>query len=169
VIIRPARPQDALAIAELDVASWRAAYGDLMPARYLAALSEAERAARWGRDIAQYQGGGRKRWFVGEFDGRISGYALAGIPTGRMTGMLYLLYTLPEAWGSGLGKALLDAALGAFRELEVADARLWVLEGNARARRFYEREGWLATGDRSTEDYGGTVLPALEYRFPVSG
>lgn len=35
-------------------------------------------------------------------------------------------------------------------------AYLWVVDGNARARRFYEREGWKADGTVKTDDQFGT-------------
>ena len=49
---------------------------------------------------------------------------------------LSTLYTLASTHGTGLGKALLDASIGD------KPAFLWHSEGNARAERFYEREGF---------------------------
>lgn len=46
----------------------------------------------------------------------------------------------PDHWGSGLGR-------GAFARAEAAGAsRLWVLEGNERARRLYDSSGWRPSG-----------------------
>jgi putative acetyltransferase len=59
---------------------------------------------------------------------------------------LEALYVLPEAWGTGHADELHEAAVAELRRTAVARARLWVLEGNARARRFYERHGWQADG-----------------------
>lgn len=56
------------------------------------------------------------------------------------------LYVLPEKWGSGVAAELHDRALAALRGAGVETARLWVLEHNVRARRFYERRGWLPDG-----------------------
>jgi len=56
------------------------------------------------------------------------------------------LYVLPEAWGSGIADRLHDAGVTALRAAGVERARLWVLEENHRARRFYERRGWTADG-----------------------
>lgn len=50
------------------------------------------------------------------------------------------LYVLPGAAGAGIGSALLTA-LGPV-------SLLWVLEDNHHARRWYERRGWRASGDR---------------------
>jgi GNAT superfamily N-acetyltransferase len=56
------------------------------------------------------------------------------------------LYVVPEQWGTGLGGRLHDRALEVVRELGSERCHLWVLEDNARARRFYERRGWRENG-----------------------
>jgi GNAT superfamily N-acetyltransferase len=52
------------------------------------------------------------------------------------------LYVVPERWGTGLAEKLHDMAVEIARELGSVRFHLWVLEENARARRFYERRGW---------------------------
>ena len=59
---------------------------------------------------------------------------------------LEALYVRPQAWGSGVADELHAWAIEELRAACVATARLWVLEANARARRFYERRGWCADG-----------------------
>jgi GNAT superfamily N-acetyltransferase len=56
------------------------------------------------------------------------------------------LYVRPAAWGTGVAARLHDRAVEALREAGVERARLWVLEENRRARRFYERRGWVLDG-----------------------
>lgn len=84
---------------------------------------------------------------LGRIDGEIAGFAA------WEDGLLSALYVLPEAAGHGLGDALHACAEGA--------ERLWVLEKNEHARRFYEKRGWAPTGV-SQEVYAGGV--ELEYR-----
>ncbi len=63
-----------------------------------------------------------------------------------------------------------DRALDALREEGVQTARLWVLEHNRRARRFYERRGWTADGSTRIVPFPphptdvGYVLPLREGR-----
>jgi GNAT superfamily N-acetyltransferase len=61
------------------------------------------------------------------------GFAVVG------SGWLQKLYVRPAAWGTGLAGELHDAALAG---LDGTHARLWTLEENHRARRFYEKRGW---------------------------
>jgi GNAT superfamily N-acetyltransferase len=63
------------------------------------------------------------------------------------------LYVRPEWWGSGVAGELHDRAVAALREAGVATARLWVLEANGRARRFYERRGWAPDGSTRVVEY----------------
>lgn len=51
------------------------------------------------------------------------------------------LYVVPSEWGTGVARELHDVAV---QEIAARhdEAKLWVLEENPRARRFYERLGW---------------------------
>lgn len=44
------------------------------------------------------------------------------------------------------------------------EATLWVLEANARARRFYERKGWAVDGAAREEEVGGRRVTEVRYR-----
>jgi GNAT superfamily N-acetyltransferase len=89
----------------------------------------------------------RDRWR--DFRGTILLATVADEPVG-MVGIeppwLEGLYVVPTAWGTGVADALHDDAVEALRAGGVSTGRLWVLEHNARARRFYERHGWRADG-----------------------
>ncbi len=71
------------------------------------------------------------------------------------------LYVVPAARGTGVAVTLLDHAEGV---LSRTYDRAWlaVVAGNARARRFYERRGWVLTRaiDNEADDI---VIPALRY------
>jgi putative acetyltransferase len=54
------------------------------------------------------------------------------------------LYVVPDEWGSGVAGDLHDAALAEMPDCP--ELRLWTLEANHRARRFYERRGWRLNG-----------------------
>jgi GNAT superfamily N-acetyltransferase len=63
------------------------------------------------------------------------------------------LYVVPEHWGTGLAGELHDRALEVIRELGSERCHLWVLEDNARARRFYERRGWRENGQTRVVEF----------------
>ena len=92
----------------------------------------------------------RERWrgFLGGPEGKALVAECERGPIGIVAflpAQLYALYVLPEEWGSGVGSGLHDAAVAGLRELG-PEARLWVLEANTRARRFYEQRDWQLDG-----------------------
>jgi ribosomal protein S18 acetylase RimI-like enzyme len=65
----------------------------------------------------------------------------------------------------GIGKRLLEAAMAKLRANGFSDLLLWVLQENAHARSFYERNGWWHDGSiRSDEQPGGTLVE-VRYRL----
>lgn len=58
-----------------------------------------------------------------------------------------------EHWGTGAAQAAHDAVLDRMRVKGIRRAWLLVFTGNERGRRFYERLGWEATGDRSRSGF----------------
>ena len=62
--------------------------------------------------------------------------------------------TAPATWGSGLASSLHDAVLATLAEAGVGPLTgLRVFDANTRARRFYEKHGWRATGKRSRSSF----------------
>ena len=59
---------------------------------------------------------------------------------------MYALYVAPAAWSTGAGRALTRTVMGALREVGFRRMVLWVLTGNARARRFYDKAGLAPDG-----------------------
>jgi GNAT superfamily N-acetyltransferase len=60
---------------------------------------------------------------------------------------LRTLYVLPSHWSRGVGSELHDHALARMRERGASRAKLWTLEENWPARRFYENRGWQLTDE----------------------
>jgi len=170
VRIRPAAAADAPAIARVRVAAWRAAYPGLVPAEILDALSAEERERGWREILARAP---RSVLLAEEEDGTLLGFAHVGRARDDdahplRTGELYALYLLPEAWGAGVGRRLWEAARQWLIVEEFAEATCWVLEGNPRARRFYERAGFsLDDGVRREVRMGEASLPHLRYRITL--
>jgi len=75
---------------------------------------------------------------------------------------LWQLFVRPQWWGCGLAITLHRAALAALDDHAFSAIRLFAAAGAGRARRFYEREGWRASGDEF--DDPGFGLPVVEYR-----
>lgn len=109
---------------------------------------------------------------VAEADGTVVGQVTV-VPAARAArpvedpglGHLRNLYVDRSQWGSGLATKLMQAALEDARSRRFRELRLFVAEGQARARRFYEREGWRAVSTPCFDPAPG--LSMVEYRRPV--
>jgi GNAT superfamily N-acetyltransferase len=62
--------------------------------------------------------------------------------------------TIPDAWGTGVASTLLHAMVEWLTQRGASSASLWVAADNARARRFYEREGWNLTDEERASPLG---------------
>lgn len=166
--IRWGRVSDAAAVADVHVRSWQATYRGAVPQEYLDGLSAEERRPVWERRLAEPSppGGGV---LVAETGGRVTGFAAFG-PTRdadadpAMAAEIFTIYLAPEAWGRGLGRALLAASVEDLTHAGYREATLWVLDANARARRFYEAAGWRPDGAVKRDTIPGAVLTELRYR-----
>ena len=79
-------------------------------------------------------------------------------------GWLDGLYVVPEHWGTGLADELYGRALELACELGSSSCKLWVLEDNMRARRFYERRGWRENGETRVVEFPPNPLD-IGYTF----
>jgi L-amino acid N-acyltransferase YncA len=166
MIIRPATPDDAHAVAAVRVASWRATYRGIVSDSYLDALTEAESEDLW-RAVAAGENPGAEL-LVCEVDNRIVGFAAYGAarpPTFDHSGELYATYYLSEATGKGYGSAVLRDVTAGLRRLGHNDMIVWVMEANARGRNFYENvlHARLVDGSRQSFAIDGTTIWEVAY------
>jgi len=142
VTIRLAGPDEAEVLFAIQKAASLAGLGHIFPADRFPYPDDAVRE-RWREVVA----GPDHRAFVAETDGEAVG--VAAIEGDWLNG----LYVLPERWGSNVARSLHEAVVDAIRATGAASAHLWVLEANARARRFYERRGWRENGTTRVVPY----------------
>jgi GNAT superfamily N-acetyltransferase len=171
--IRRAAPGDERRLAEVHIAAWQGAYTGLMPADYLAGLSVEAGVERWRRSLAEPAPGATT--LVAELDdpadpGEAGRPELVGIATvgpsrddgaEADTGELWAINLDPPRWRRGIGTALLGAAVEHLAAEGWRRATLWVLDGNHRAQRFYERHGWAPDGAVKDDERTGFTLHEL--------
>lgn len=159
--VRPAIPEDAPGLVDVRIASWREAYQGIIPAWFLSSLDNGRTAsvARWTGYIKR----GENRFIAGLADGGHVGFAIAGHPRDEDAPApieLYALYTRAVMWGSGLGGALMEAAIGQ------GPAYLWTLEENTRAQAFYAKYGFAPDGSRQMLDGELSDIPEIRMVRP---
>ena len=158
--IRPLRESDdRLEVSRIYEESWKFAYRGIIPQAYLDTIPIGRWAAN--RDL--------EGSLVLEEGGQLIGTARTGPsrwPKYPDSGEIVSLYLLPEFTGRGYGRPLLAAAVGTLADQGYRDVLLWTLEENRRARRFYEKAGFVSTGDFMDNIIGGRPLREVLYRRP---
>jgi len=169
---RLATEADARAIAELHLASWRSAYAPFLPRGVLSALELDPHAVEWRRRV----GVPEVRIELDEREGRLIAFCAHG-PSGDedakahpapRTWEIKNLHVRPDLRRTGAGGRLFDLAMAHGRAVGAATLSLWVVEGNASARRFYEKKGMSPDGGRTTHTLGPNgTMPVVRYRITL--
>jgi RimJ/RimL family protein N-acetyltransferase len=147
----------------------RLAYRGMVPDAHLDGDDVATRAARYDFDAAAP--GAPETWIAVDGDDVVGFVTVAPSRDEDLSGLgeVRSLYVAPDRWRSGVGSALLAQAEVLLRDAGFHEAHLWVLEGNTRARRFYERAGWAPDGALKVVEIGGRPLAVVRYRKAAAG
>lgn len=158
--VRPVTLDDAEEYVACHVECLAETYVDIMPPAFAeqhrAAAAERVRQTReaWRTAVEQLEPRAAS-WLARDRDGEVVGIvrrsygsqdweAMLGAPPTTVPCQLDHLYTRQRTHGSGLGQRLLGSALTG------EQTYLWILHGNARADRFYRRNGFAPDGDEMT-------------------
>jgi GNAT superfamily N-acetyltransferase len=134
--IRRARPDEVEILLAIQRESAVAAFAHVFPPDRYPFPDDAIREA-WREGLADP--------LVEVYLAEEHGAAIGSVCVGD--GCLRTLYVVPSWWGKGVGSRLHDHALDRLRALGAGEARLWTLDENHAARRFYERRGWTLSGN----------------------
>ena len=155
-MIRRARPDESDALLHVQRAAAIEAFAHVFPPESFPFPDDEVREA-WRRGLADPA----IEVFVAEVDGEIVGSVSVG------HGFLRTLYVLPSHQGTGVGSELHDHALDRLLALGAHEAKLWTLEENDSARRFYERRGWKLNGETRVVEFPPNPID-VGYSLPLA-
>jgi GNAT superfamily N-acetyltransferase len=156
--LRPGRPDDAMAIANAHLESWKTTYPGIVPQAYIDSL-KVEDGARRMRELLERND---RHIFVAEDESGIFGFICGGAIREAVPGYdgeLDAIYLVPRHQGQGAGSALVRMLAGALRAQGLTSMIVWALEANL-AVHFYKRMGAVPVM-RKTINIGGADLPDL--------
>lgn len=168
--IRGADSRDCKQLARIHIEAWQSAYGQIMPAEYLASIRYEDRLLLWQKVLSTDSA---CRYWVAEHAGDVIGFLAAGPVRDddldrHREAELIALNVSPKFWGKGAADLLLDTLKSWALDREYQAVYLWVVDENPRARRFYERHGFRNTEkldeSKLTENY---CLKEWRYRLPL--
>lgn len=153
---------DRFAISRIYEESWKYAYKDIIPQNYLESIP----AGCW---VANLDKDGRNTLLLIENDIFIgtSSYGKSRFPDFDGFGEIVSIYLLPQYMGKGYGKVLLDDTVNKLAKLGYNDIFLWVLEENYRARKFYEKAGFIISNHYLDDNIGGKEIREIQYCYHV--
>lgn len=149
VAVKMAEFSDVKHLSEIMVQSFRSAFAGFVSKETMDACTQEENCRAMLEGIYRE---GNMHFLMGGSSGM-----LVWREDGPWTEIV-AIHSLPESWGTGLGKAMLDAALEQIGEKPVY---LWAFAQNTRARRFYEKNGFCWDGTERISEFDG----ALEVRY----
>lgn len=161
--IRPARLDEAEALAETAIAAWREGFRGIVPA-------DVDPARAWRSDrIAERLRDPRldgSEILAAEVEGEVRGLILLGpyrdVQAEHVEGEIIALYVHPARWRQGLGRALVAAALERLAGRGYGEAVVWTLAESPRNLAFYEALGFQQDGATQRRPSFGSPL---EVRF----
>lgn len=173
VQIDDASLQDAADIAVIHYQSWRHAYQNLLPQAYIGANNNLQqKSAMWqeilpnpkvttliAKDEAQ-----RSLGFISYCQTK------AGVE-------ITTIYVLPDIQSSGVGSALIAAALDRITQTKQEShpaskppvkVALWVLQSNQSAINFYLKRGFRSTGEQEIEVFEDSEIVDIEMALTLN-
>ncbi|MGY1603816.1 N-acetyltransferase family protein [Geodermatophilus sp. SYSU D00815] len=174
--VRPARAQDAEAVARVQVVTWRTAYREVLPAAVLDGWDDAAAASAWRAAITAPPTPGHGVLVAVERD-QVVGFAAFGPaelgpgeapdPAGPTTEIATLL--VEPRWGRrGHGSRLLAAVADVARATGAARLQAWLPEADRVSARFLESAGWAEHGWARTLDTGGAPLREVRWHAALA-
>lgn len=157
--ITPATISDAHTLSLVGGATFLESFAETLPGENIVDHCHRQHSVKV---YAQYLRGGAAAWLARlDATGATVGYALNAPPdlpidTGPNDLELKRIYLLSRYQGLGIGKALMDAAIGDARARGCGRLLLGVYEGNTKAIDFYKSAGFTVVGTRKFQVGDGT-------------
>jgi N-acetylglutamate synthase-like GNAT family acetyltransferase len=164
--VRNATAADGEEIGEAHAQAWVAAYDHIFDPAFLRKAAEGRRTG-WPRSMYRLLAA-PNILLVGEVNGRVLGFAHATPSPAARRAEVRGFYCHPDAWGTGVATQLMTQCLLALSD-DAEEVFLWTPRDAHRARHFYEKFGFHATGhvraERLTDWTTSDVVecPAVEY------
>ena len=159
MIIRQAREEDVMQIAEIMVEDWQTAYRGIMDDDFLDSLSAEQ---RYQIEIKRFQ-----KYTVAADNDEVLGYAWNEMIDDEAADCeIMALYVRYSKRKHGIGKAMMENSMDCFRKAGKKSMIIWCLKENYESRKFYERMGGKVYKDGSHR-WGNRDYDMISYLYPL--
>jgi len=165
--LRIAHENDIPALAALHCQGWIDSYQGLIPQDYLDGLNAEEFSEKWQKWMAD----DISTTLIAEGeDGKSAGFCMFGPLRTPVPGQsairpiysaeIYAIYLGKDHWGKGLAQEFFQESAKTLKEQKHYSMALWVVGGNKRACKFYDKMGGQRIGKKVVEIGGRNVKEA---------
>ena len=154
---------DPFEISSIYEKSWKFAYKGIIPQEYLNGIPSGHWANSLNKD-------GMNNLLLIENGQKIGTACFCKSRWEKYSdyGEIVSIYFLPDYFGKGYGKDLLNKCVDELNKLGFQKILLWVLEDNHRARKFYEKNGFICSEEYLNDNIGGKELREVMYFLSFS-
>ena len=148
--IRKARNGDEKTLAYIQTESWKSAFANIISADDLKKYTDIVKAESMYKNVLK---SGYAEISVLEIDGKphcIAAWSKARNPEFSDSAELICIHSLCNNWGKGYGTMMMNHIFNEIKNSGYNSVVLWVFEKNTRARIFYEKHGFVLTGNTQT-------------------
>ena len=162
MVIRKVLVDEAYDYAVNHITCWQDAYKGIIPDDYLENMpAQLEKRTEWNRQTLSDPGD--CEYLCVMYDDKMIGRLVYSKcrdedKAETNTGEIHAIYLQASYWNKGYGKQMMDFAINELRNAGYQDAIVWVLEDNNRAKRFYEKYGFVLDGARKEIEIGKTLI-----------
>lgn len=152
------KDDNPLEISKIYESSWKYAYKNIIPQNYLNSIP----TGRWDNSIGN---AGMSNLLVIDKENFIGTASFCKSRWKKYSdyGEIVSIYFLPEYIGKGYGRLLLNRYIDELKKCGFNKVLLWVLEDNRKARNFYEKNGFVCSGEFMYDNIGGKDIREVLY------
>lgn len=137
-----ALPEQSAVLADIMIGAWRSAFQDILSH---AVMEHYTRKDACTAMFSQILASGQGHMYLASLNSKPMGL-LYWLEETEAEVRLEALLTVPDAWGKGVGAALMEAALLDMMQAGYQSVHVWPFAQNLRAQKFYQKFGFLPSG-----------------------
>lgn len=134
-----------MVLAHIQTESWKVAFADILSPEELDRCTNLQRAEQMYHNVLRREGCNMAIDFVEDKPHCIAAWGKNRCDLGDAVGELICIHSLQDNWAKGYGSAMMQYVLAQLQQEHYESVILWVFEANSRARRFYEKHGFVLT------------------------
>ena len=148
ISIRKAIPGDEHVLAYIQTESWKDAFAGILSPEELERCTNLKKAEQMYHSILRRDGCNMAIEFVDGKPHCIAAWGKNRCDLGDLVGELICIHSLQNNRAKGYGSAMMKYVLVQLQQENYESVILWVFEDNKRARKFYEKHGFVLTGQK---------------------